>query len=60
LINILDDKGQILVVEPKFFHVSQKEFNTTMQIAEKAGIKINKGPKLPFSFSAVLNKSKHQ
>jgi len=60
LINILDDKGQLFVVEPKFFHVSQKEFNTTMQIAEKAGFNINKGPKLPFSFSAVLNKSKHQ
>jgi ubiquinone/menaquinone biosynthesis C-methylase UbiE len=60
LINILDDNGQFLVVEPKLFHVSQKEFNTTMQIAEKAGFKINKGPKLLFSFSAVLNKSKHQ
>jgi ubiquinone/menaquinone biosynthesis C-methylase UbiE len=56
LINILDDKGQFLLVEPKLFHVSQKEFNKTMQIAEKTGFKINKGPKLPFSFSAVLNK----
>ena len=57
LINILNDKGQFLLVEPKLFHVSQKEFSTTLQIAEKAGFKINKGPKLLFSFSAILNKS---
>ena len=56
LINILDEKGQFLLVEPKLFHVSQKEFNTTLQIAENAGFKISKGPKLLFSFSAVLNK----
>jgi len=56
LINILDDKGQLLLVEPKLFHVSQKEFNATLQIAEKTGFKINKGPKLLLSFSAILNK----
>jgi ubiquinone/menaquinone biosynthesis C-methylase UbiE len=56
--NILDDKGQFLLVEPKLFHVSKKEFSATLQIAEKAGFKINKGPKLLFSFSAVLYKSK--
>ena len=57
LINILDEKGQFLLVEPKLFHVSQKEFNTTLQIAERVGFKISNGPKLLFSFSAILNKS---
>lgn len=57
LINILDKKGNFLLVEPKLFHVSQKEFNITLQMAEKAGFIISKGPKLLFSFSALLNKS---
>jgi len=57
LINVLGDKGQFLLVEPKLFHVSKKEFSATLQIAERAGFKINKGPKLLFSFSAILNKS---
>ena len=52
--NILDEKGKFLIVEPKLFHVSQKEFDLTLQKAEKAGFKTSKGPKLPFSFSAVL------
>jgi len=56
LINVLGDKGQFLVVEPKLFHVSKKEFSTTLRIAEKTGFKITEGPKLPFSFSALLNK----
>jgi ubiquinone/menaquinone biosynthesis C-methylase UbiE len=60
LINILDDKGQILLVEPKLFHVSQKEFTATLQLAEKVGFKISDGPKLLFSFSSLLNKSYRQ
>jgi len=60
LISVLDDKGNFLLVEPKLFHVSKKEFSAKLQIAEKAGFRINNGPKLLFSFSAVLNKSKHQ
>jgi hypothetical protein len=54
--NILNDNGKVLLVEPKLFHVSKKEFSTTLEIAEKTGFKITKGPKLPFSFSALLNK----
>jgi len=54
--NILNDNGKFLLVEPKLFHVSKKEFSTTLEIAEKTGFKITKGPKLPFSFSALLNK----
>jgi len=52
--NVLDEKGQFLIVEPKFFHVTKKEFGITMQIAEEAGFKMIQGPKLAFSFSAIL------
>ena len=52
--NVLNEKGQFLIVEPKFFHVTKKEFGLTMQIAEKAGFRVTQGPKLPFSFSAIL------
>ncbi|MCX6149470.1 MAG: class I SAM-dependent methyltransferase [Ignavibacteriales bacterium] len=52
--NLLVEKGQFLIVEPKFFHVSKTEFEMTIQKAEKAGFKATKGPKLHFSFSAIL------
>jgi ubiquinone/menaquinone biosynthesis C-methylase UbiE len=52
--NVLNEKGQFLIVEPKLFHVTKKEFGLTMQIAEKAGFRVSQGPKLPFSFSAIL------
>ena len=55
--NILGDKGEFLIVEPKLFHVSKKEFNSTVGIAETAGFRVYPGPKLPFSFSSIL---KHQ
>lgn len=50
----LNDKGEFLLVEPKLFHVSQKEFELTTGIAENNGFKIHQGPKLPFSRSAIL------
>jgi len=52
--NILDEKGTFLIVEPKFFHVTKKEFAVTLGKAEAAGFKASQGPKLAFSFSAVL------
>jgi ubiquinone/menaquinone biosynthesis C-methylase UbiE len=52
--NVLNEKGQFLVVEPKFFHVTKKEFGLTLQIAGEAGFKLSQGPKLAFSFSAIL------
>jgi ubiquinone/menaquinone biosynthesis C-methylase UbiE len=52
--NILDEKGKLLIVEPKFFHVSKPEFDITVGKAEKIGFKASRGPKLPFSFSSVL------
>lgn len=54
LFNLLNEKGKLLIVEPKFFHVSKKEFAQTINIAENAGFKIAPGPKLPFSFSSTL------
>lgn len=38
--NVLNEKGQFLLVEPKFFHVSQKEFKSTTKLAENNGFKI--------------------
>ena len=55
--NALAEKGQFLIVEPKLFHVTKKEFSETMNIAEKAGFRVTQGPKLPYSFSAILTKS---
>ena len=52
--NILNDKGQILLVEPKLFHVSRKEFESTIKIAEDNGFIVHQGPKLRFSWSALL------
>jgi len=51
---LLNEKGQFLIVEPKFFHVTKKEFDLTMEKAQKAGFKTYPGPKLPFSFSMIL------
>jgi ubiquinone/menaquinone biosynthesis C-methylase UbiE len=57
LFNILDDKGQYLLVEPKFFHVSGKEFEQTKNLARQIGFEILPGPKLFMSWSAILKKS---
>ena len=53
--NILNENGEILIVEPKLFHVSEKEFQSTLDKAEKTGLKIKNGPRLPFSWSAILS-----
>jgi ubiquinone/menaquinone biosynthesis C-methylase UbiE len=52
--NILKENGQILIVEPKLFHVTKKEFASTIEKSVKAGFKAKEGPMLPFSFSALL------
>ena len=53
--NILNEKGKLLIVEPKFFHVSKEAFALTIGLAEKIGFKVSPGPKLPFSFSSLLS-----
>jgi ubiquinone/menaquinone biosynthesis C-methylase UbiE len=51
---VLRDDGQFLIVEPKYFHVSRKDFELTLKIAEVNGFKIYKGPKLFLSQTAIL------
>lgn len=55
--NILNENGKFLIVEPKFFHVSKKEFDLTIGKAEKTGFKAAMGLKLAFSFSSILTKA---
>jgi len=55
--NILNDKGQFLIVEPKLFHVSKKDFEKTIGIAEKAGFKIVEKQKMFTSQAVVLSNS---
>ena len=51
---ILNDNGQFLIVEPKLFHVSRKDFQLTTALAGNHGFKVYPGPRLPFSWSALL------
>jgi ubiquinone/menaquinone biosynthesis C-methylase UbiE len=51
---VLKKNGRFLLVEPKMFHVSKKDFESTLKVAEKAGFAITQGPKLFLSWSAVL------
>ena len=52
--SILSEQGRILLVEPKLFHVSRREFEATTGVAENAGFVIVQGPRLFLSHSAVL------
>jgi ubiquinone/menaquinone biosynthesis C-methylase UbiE len=52
---IMKDRAKILLVEPKFFHVSRKEFEETTQIAEQAGLVASAAPQLFQSWSAILS-----
>ena len=51
---ILNESGQLLLVEPKLFHVSREAFALTTRIAEDNGFRVFQGPTLRFSWSAVL------
>jgi ubiquinone/menaquinone biosynthesis C-methylase UbiE len=52
--SVLGDNGEMLLVEPKLFHVSRREFGLTTAVAEKNGLKAFEGPRVRFSWSAVL------
>ncbi len=52
--SILDDRGRFLLVEPRLFHVSREEFESTIGIAEEVGFSVTQGPRLGWSWSAVL------
>ncbi|HSW31237.1 MAG TPA: class I SAM-dependent methyltransferase [Longimicrobiales bacterium] len=51
---ILRENGKLLLVEPRLFHVSKRDFASTLGIAKDAGFTVSRGPKLPLSWSAVL------
>jgi ubiquinone/menaquinone biosynthesis C-methylase UbiE len=51
---ILRAPGRALLVEPKLFHVSRREFAATTAAAERAGFEVGRGPRLALSWSAVL------
>jgi ubiquinone/menaquinone biosynthesis C-methylase UbiE len=57
---VLNEHGTYLLVEPKLFHVSAKEFQATLRIAQDSGFEIHTGPKLPLSWSALLHKKSQQ
>jgi ubiquinone/menaquinone biosynthesis C-methylase UbiE len=52
--SVLKKNGRFLLVEPKLFHVSSEEFQSTLGVAEKAGFTLTHGPRLLLSWSAVL------
>lgn len=56
LSQVLKNQGQYLLVEPKLFHVSRKEFETTLEIARINGFEVYPGPQLLLSWSAILKK----
>lgn len=51
---IMNERARILLVEPRLFHVSRKEFEATTSLAEDAGFVVSRGPRLLLSWSAVL------
>ena len=51
---ISNETAKILLVEPKLFHVSRKEFEATVALAEHAGFVVSRGPRLLLCWSAVL------
>jgi ubiquinone/menaquinone biosynthesis C-methylase UbiE len=51
---ILNGQGHFLLVEPKLFHVSKEAFRRTIAVAVSNEFIAYPGPKLPFSWSAVL------
>ncbi len=56
LYNTLKEGGRCLLVEPKMFHVKQKEFEATLLIAQENGFECLPAFKLFASWSALLKK----
>ncbi len=52
--DILNPGGKFLLVEPKLFHVTRKDFERTTKLAEDNGFNKRQGPKLFLSWSAIL------
>jgi len=52
---ILKDKGLLILVEPKYFHVSKRDFEQTVIDAEQAGFEKIESLKIFFSRAVVLS-----
>ncbi len=52
---MLKDKGRLILVEPKYFHVSQRDFERTVVNAERAGFERMESLKIFFSRAVVLS-----
>ena len=53
--SILKANGVVLIAEPPF-HVSKKDFNRMLICARESGFKVDKGPNVRFSKTAILKK----
>ena len=51
---LLKPDGRLLIIEPKIFHVSKKDFEKTLKKADEVGLKIVERPDIVFSQSVVL------
>ncbi|MBN1625418.1 MAG: class I SAM-dependent methyltransferase [Deltaproteobacteria bacterium] len=56
LFSALKPCGKALIVEPKVFHVSKKEFEETVNAGETAGFKVLPGPAMFFGRTAILER----
>jgi ubiquinone/menaquinone biosynthesis C-methylase UbiE len=54
---LLKADGRFLIVEPKLFHVSRADFESTIRLAEENGFRAIPGPRLLLSWSAILMKA---
>ncbi len=54
---VLQDPGQLLLVEPKLFHVSRHQFAATVKFAGENGFRAHPGPRVRFSWTAILKKA---
>lgn len=52
--DLLNEGGKFLIVEPKLFHVSKKDFAETLGKAKRTGFKVVEQPKLMMSHAALL------
>ncbi|MBN2710666.1 MAG: class I SAM-dependent methyltransferase [Calditrichaceae bacterium] len=51
---LLNKNGKFLLVEPRLFHVSKKDFDYTLEQAVRAGFQITDHSKSTFEWSALL------
>ncbi len=57
--SLLKPDGEILIVEP-VFHVSENDFNNSKEMISDIGFEIIEEPKILFSRSVLINKSKRE